>query len=102
MPDHAPYRRQVLDHLGLVAGRFDALAMGDVIDHATQQTPARRDLTVGDAVTAMGLNGLGCITQALDLVPRGCQHQPTARLMSPRVVPGPLNEDALGRAFATL
>jgi hypothetical protein len=36
MPDQAPYRSQVLDHLGLVAGMFDELGMGDVIDQATQ------------------------------------------------------------------
>jgi hypothetical protein len=50
MPEQAPYRSQVLDHLGLVAGMVDELAIGDVIDHATQQTPAMWDLTVATAV----------------------------------------------------
>ena len=39
MPDQPPYRSQVLDHLGLVAGMFDELGIGDVLDHATQQNP---------------------------------------------------------------
>jgi transposase len=70
MADHPTYRSQVLDHLGLVAGMFDALGLGDVIDQATQQNPEMRDLTAGEAVKAMVLNGLGCINQALYLVPR--------------------------------
>jgi transposase len=81
---------------------FDELAIGDVLDQATQQHPELRDLTVGEAVKAMGLNGLGCINQALDLVPRFFQHTPTYRLMSPRVAPAQLNDDALGRTVDTL
>ena len=102
MPNQAPYRSQVLDHLGLVAGMFDELAIGDVIDQATQQNPDRRDLTVGEAVKAMGLNGLGLINQALDLVPSFFQNKPTSRLISPRVAPAQLNDDARGRALDTL
>jgi hypothetical protein len=70
MPDHPRYRRQVLDHLGLVAGMFDELGSGDVLDHATHQNPERRDLTVGEAVKAMVRNDLGLINHALYLMPR--------------------------------
>ena len=96
------YRSQTFAHLGLVAGMFDELGIGDVMDQATQQHPAMRDLTVGEAVKAMVLNGLGCINQTRSLVPRFFQHQPIARLMAPRVVPGQLSDDALGRALDTL
>ena len=102
MPDHLVYRSQVLDHLGLVAGMFDELGIGDVIDQATHQNPELRDLTAGEAVKAMVLNGLGGINQALYLVPRFFQHKPTSRLMAPRVAPHQLNDDALGRALDTL
>ena len=102
MPDQPTYRSQVLDHLGLVAGMFDELGIGDVLDHATHQNPEMRDLTVGEAVKAMVLNGLGFISQALYLVPRFFQHKPTSRLISPRVTPAQLNDDALGRALDTL
>src|SRR5687768_10943140 len=95
------YRTQSLDHLGLVAGMFDELGIGDVIDQATQQNPEMRDLTVGEAVNAMVLNGLGFINQALYLVPRFFQNKPTYRLISPRIVPEQLNDDALGRALET-
>src|SRR6266545_7555972 len=96
------YRSQTLDHLGLVAGMFDELGIGDVIDQATHQNPEMRDLTVGEAVKAMVLNGLGCINQALYLVPRFFQNKPTSRLISPRVTPKQLNDDVLGRALDTL
>ena len=102
MPDQPTYRSQVLDHLGLVAGMFDELGIGDVIDQATQQNPEMRDLTTGEAVKAMVLNGLGFINQALYLVPRFFQNKPTYRLISPRVAPDQLNDDALGRALDTL
>jgi transposase len=77
MPNQPAYRSQLLDHLGLVAGMFDALGIGDVIDQATHHHPELRDRTVGEAVQAMGLNGLGCINQALSLVPRFFQNKPT-------------------------
>jgi transposase len=96
------YRRQILDHLGLVAGTVDELGIGDVLDQATHQNPELRDLTVGEAVKAMVLNGLGCINHALYLVPRFFQNKPTSRLISPRVAPKQLNDDALGRALDTL
>jgi len=102
MPDHPTYRSQVLDHLGLVAGMFDELGIAEVLDQATQQNPEMRDLTVGEAVKAMVLNGLGFINQALYLVPRFFQNKPTSRLISPRVAPEQLNDDALGRVLDTL
>ena len=77
MPEQPSYRSQVLDHLGLVAGMFDERAIGDVLDQATHQNPDMRDLTVGEAVKAMVLNGLGFIHQALYLVPRFFQNKPT-------------------------
>jgi transposase len=87
MPQPPVYRSQVLDHLGLVAGMFDEVGIGDVIDQATHQNPAMRDFTVGEAVKAMVLNGLSFINQTLYLVPRFFQNKPTYRLISPRLAP---------------
>lgn len=81
---------------------FDELGIGDILDQATQQDPQTRDLTVGEAVKAMVLNGLGFVNQALYLVPRFFQNKPTYRLISPRVAPDQLNDDALGRTLDTL
>jgi len=56
---------EVLDHLGLVAGMFDELGIGDVLDRARQHHPETRIVTVGNAVKAMVLHGLGFVNQQL-------------------------------------
>ena len=99
-PPH--YTSQVLDHLGLVAGMFDELGIGEVIDHSTQQDPLKKDLTVGEAVKAMVLNGLGFVNHALYLVPQFFHNKPTRQLISLNVSATQLNDDALGRALDTL
>src|SRR5262245_27728460 len=68
-PPPQPYRTQVLDHLGLVAGMFEELGITEVIDQATKQNPEMRIVTAGHAVKAMVLNGLGFVNQQLYLVP---------------------------------
>ena len=83
------YRSQMLDQLGLVAGMFDELGIGDVVDKATQQHPEMPDFTVGEAVQALELKGLRCINQALYLVPKFFHQKPTYRLISPRVAEDP-------------
>lgn len=96
------YRRQILDHLGLVAGMCDELGIGAVIDQVTQQNPKTRIVTVGNAVKAMVLNGLGFVNQPLYLVPLFFQHKPTHRLIVPGIETHHLNDDILGRALDTL
>ena len=39
MPDQPTYRSQVLDHLGLVAGMFDELGIGEILDRADPTKP---------------------------------------------------------------
>jgi transposase len=96
------YRSQIFDHLGLVAGMFEELGLGDVIDQATQQHPEMQIVTAGNAVKAMVLNGRGFVNQRLYLVPQVFQHKPTSQLIAPAIAPAPLNDDTLGRAFDTL
>jgi hypothetical protein len=45
-PKPQPYRTQVLDHLGLVAGMFEELGITEVIDRATKQDPDAQFITV--------------------------------------------------------
>ena len=105
-PDISPqphsYRTQVLDHLGLVAGMLEELGITEVIDRATQQDPAMRIVTVGPAVKAMVLNGLGFLNQQLYLVPHFFQNKPISRLIAPGIQASHLNDDTLGRALDTL
>ena len=97
-----PYWSEVLDHLGLVSGMFEELGIGDVIDQAIQQDPEMRIVTVGNAVKAMVLNGLGFMNQQLYLVPRFFHQKPTQRLIAPGIEAKHLNDDALGRALDSL
>jgi transposase len=97
-----PYRTQVLDHLGLVAGMFEELGIPEVIDRATQQDPEMRIVTAGQAVKAMVLNGLGFINQQLYLVPHFFQNKPISRLIAPGIQASHLNDDTLGRTLDTL
>jgi transposase len=101
-PKPQPYRTQVLDHLGLVAGMFEELGITEVVDKATQQNPEMRIVTVGHAVKAMVLNGLGFVNQQLYLVPHFFQNKPLARLIAPGIQASHLNDDTLGRALDTL
>jgi hypothetical protein len=48
---------------------FDALGIGDIIDQAICQDTIKRQVSVGQAVKAMILNGLGFVNQRLYLVP---------------------------------
>ena len=96
------YRTEILDHLGLVAGMYDELGIGDVLDRTTQHTPETRFVTVGNAVKAMVLNGLGFVHQQLYLVPMFFQNKPTQRLVAPGIEAKHLHDDTLGRALDTL
>jgi transposase len=97
-----PYRTQIMDHLGLVAGMFEELGITEVIDQATQQAPAMRLVTASDAVKAMVLNGLGCVNQQLYLMPHFFQNTPTARLIAPGIKASHLHDDTLGHTLDTL
>jgi transposase len=99
---HPSAYSESLDHLGLVAGMFDELGIGEVIDRATQQDPEQRIVTLGNAVKAMVLNGLGFVNQQLYLVPMFFQNKPTQRLIAPGIDATHLNDDTLGRALDTL
>lgn len=96
------YRSQTLDHLGLVAGMYDELGIGEVIDRAIPQDLDKRQVAVGQAVKAMVLNGLGFVNQRLYLVPQFFWDKPTERLVGEGIRPEHLNDDVLGRALDKL
>jgi transposase len=81
---------------------FDELGIGDVLDRAMQHTPETRIVTVGSAVKAMILNGLGFVNQQLYLVPMFFQNKPTQRLITPGIDSQHLHDDTLGRALDLL
>ena len=93
---------KVLDHLGLVAGMFEELEIGDRIDEHIAQDFDEREVSVGQAVKALVLNGFGFVQQRLYLTPQFFERLPTERLIGEGVRPEHLNEGVLGRALDDL
>ena len=52
------YETKTIEHLGLVATMFDELGVGELIDQLIPQDFEQRQVTIGQAVKAMVLNGL--------------------------------------------
>src|SRR5512139_1055440 len=98
-PDAGAYASQTLDHHGLVAGMVDELGLVGKIDTLILQDLDQRRVSVGTAVKAMILMGLGFTQRALYLTPQFFADQPVERLLGVGLAAGPLNDDALGRAL---
>lgn len=96
------YSSQTLDHLGLVAGIYDELGLGETIDRIIPQDMSMRKVSIGQAVKAMVINGLGFANHRLYLVPRFFENKPTERLIGKGVLPEHLNDDTLGRTLDAL
>src|SRR4051794_16321334 len=80
---------------------FDELGIGDLLDELLPQDPYQRKVSVGRALKAMVLNGLGFANRRLYLVPEFFRNKPTERLVGEGISPEHLNDDALGKAFWT-
>lgn len=96
-PGH--YSSKLLDHLGLVAGMYDELGIGGLIDRVLPQEVDKRKVSIGQAVKAMVLNGLGFTQRALYLTPLFFRDKPVERLIGEGIEAGHLNDDVLGRAL---
>ncbi|MGB5216320.1 MAG: IS1634 family transposase [Anderseniella sp.] len=90
---------KLLEHLGLVAGMYDELGLGELVDRLIVQDEGKRRVSVGQAVKAMILNGLGFANRALYLTPLFFQDKPVGRLIGEGIEAGHLNDDVLGRAL---
>jgi transposase len=91
-----------LDHLGLVAGMYDELEIGKRIDEHIAQDFEQRKVSVGQAVKAMVINGLGFVRQSLYLTPQFFEARPTERLIGEGIEPEHLHDDTLGGAMGSL
>jgi transposase len=96
------YKSETLEHLGLVAGMFDELGIGELVDELVPQDLEQRKISVGQALKAMVLNGLGFANRRLYLTTRFFQNKPTGRLLGEGIEPEHLNDDALGKALDDL
>lgn len=90
---------KLLNHLGLVAGMHDELGLGELIDNLIPQDKEKRVVSVGQAVKAMVLNGLGFTNRTLYLTPHFFQDKPADRLIGEGIEARHLNDTTLGRAL---
>lgn len=95
----ANYKSKCLDHLGLVAGMYDELCIGELIDRLLLKDEEKRIVSTGQAIKAMVLNGLGFANRALYLTPQFFQDKPVERLIGKGIKAIHLNDDVLGRAL---
>jgi transposase len=81
---------------------YEELGIGKKIDQVIEQDPDKRQVSLGQAVKAMVLNGLGFVNQQLYLMPKFFWDKPTERLIGEGIQPDHLNDDVLGRALDAL
>jgi transposase len=96
-PDH--YSTKQIDHLGLVAAMYDELGIGKLINELIPQNPKKRKVSIGQAVKAMVLNGLGFANSTLYLTPHFFQNKPLDILIGEGIEAEHLNDDLLGRTL---
>jgi transposase len=94
------YTSQELDHLGIVAGVCNQIGLIERIDTLVGETG--RKVSVGQAVQAMVLNGLGFVSRPLYLTPEFFATKPVDILIHPDLTAADLNEHSLGRALDVL
>lgn len=91
---------QRLDHLGIVAGICNEIGLIEVIDEQIEDKG--RKVSVGQAVQAMILNGLGFVSRPLYLTPEFFHNKPVDLLVGEGLETQDLNDDCLGRALDKL
>jgi len=87
-----------VNHLGIVAGAFDALGIAKVIDRAIPKT-RHHNLSHSQVIKAMSLNGLGFVERRLYLFPDFYEDIAVERLLGKGVHQDQLNDDVLGKTL---
>ena len=91
-------RVERLDHHGLVASIVDELKLTEIIDQRVA-SDEQSVVTVGEAVKAMILNGLGFSNRPLMLTPQFYQNLPIELLFRADVKAEHFNRHKLGRTL---
>ncbi len=94
------YKTENLDHLGIVAGICEQIGLIEQIDGRVPDTG--RNVSVGQAVQAMVINGLGFVGRAMYLTPEFYQSKPIDLLIGEGIEAEDLNSDSLGKALDQL
>lgn len=92
---------QDIDHLGIVAGIVDEIGLVEEIDQKLGTHP-QEHVSLGQAVKAMILNGLGFLSAPLYLFGEFFTGKATEHLLGTGIKPQHLNDDRLGRVLDKL
>jgi transposase len=90
-----------LDHLGLVAGIIDEMALVEQINTLVGEHECER-VSPGHVVKAMILNGLGFVSAPLYMFPKFFEGKATEHLIGEGIKPEHLNDDRIGRVMDKL
>ncbi|UYM14542.1 IS1634 family transposase [Endozoicomonas euniceicola] len=96
------YHSQVMDHLGLVAGMCKELGIADHIDRRAPKVSDEWNISHGEAVVAMIINGLGFTGQSLHMFPQFFSNKPLDKLIREGIEPEHINDKVLGRTLDEL
>jgi len=89
---------QRLDHLGIIAGVIKDIGLVELID-ARMPKHAKQDISTGEAVAGMIINGLGFSDRPMTLTPQFYQSKAMEALFRKGVTPDMFNRFKLGRAL---
>ena len=80
----------------------DELGLPNLIDTLVKQDHQQRQVSVGQCVKAMILNGLGFVNRTLYLMPHFFKDKPVEHLFGAGIEAAHFNDDALGRALDSI
>lgn len=96
------YKTKNLDHLGLVSGFCKEIGIASLIDKALPEQSEQKNISYGQLLEAMILNGLGFTGRTLHMYSQYFQDKPLERLLGEGIEASHINDDALGRCLDKL
>lgn len=90
-----------LNHFGIVAGTCRELQIAETVDALIPPDPQQK-VSVGQALVAMIINGLGFSNRRLYLFPQFFENKPISFLVGKNICSEDLNDDSIGRALDNL
>lgn len=93
---------QNIDNLGLVAGMCDEIGISDIIDLACGKQAKNKNLTFGQCVKCMILNGLGFVGRTLYLYSEYFEDKPVDHFLGVCINPKQIDDNVLGRTLDKL
>lgn len=92
-------RVERLDHLGVVAGVIKELGIIEMIDARIPAAAGKEEITTGEAIAGMILNGLGFSDRPMSLTPQFFENKPMDLLIRDGVMASHFNRFKLGRSL---